>query len=319
MPAHLQRLTPAMLRVVQAMERTGHAPMYTLSPQAARAAYDKGAGVLETPAPPLAQVRPITLPGALGAALDARLYRPTEAAGPQPTLLYMHGGGFTIGSLDSHHALCARLAALSGAQVISLAYRLAPEHRFPTAFDDCWAALQALHGPVGAALQINPLRLAVGGDSAGGTLACALALASRDARLPLALQLLFYPGCSPDGDTPSQRTYAPGPVLAKAHIDYFFDHYAPDKAQRFDWRFAPLVADSFDNVAPAWLGLAECDPLVDEGLGLGDRFRLAGVPVQLELYPGVTHEFIKMPRAIPEAGQAHQSAAAALRAALFPA
>jgi acetyl esterase len=159
--------------------------------------------------------------------------------------------------------------------------------------------------------------LAVGGDSAGGTLAAVCAIQARDAAMPLALQLLFYPGTTAYQDTPSHQTFAEGFVLGAASIHYFFDHYAPQRADREDWRFAPLLAPDVDGVAPAWMGLAECDPLVDEGLLYADKLRAAGVAVDLDIYRGVTHEFIKMGRAIPEALQAQADAARALRQALF--
>jgi acetyl esterase len=232
-------------------------------------------------------------------------------------MLYFHGGGFTIGGIASHEALCRRLADQATCAILSLDYRLAPEHRFPTAVHDAWDALSWLAGSGQAeALGIDPMRLAVGGDSAGGTLAAVCAIQARDAGLPLALQLLFYPGTTAHQDTLSHQTFAEGFVLDAASIDYFFDQYAPLRTDREDWRFAPLLAPDVDNVAPAWIGLAECDPLVDEGLLYADKLRAAGVTVDLDIYRGVTHEFIKMGRAIPEALQAQADAARALRAAL---
>ena len=162
---------------------------------------------------------------------------------------------------------------------------------------------------------LDSQRLAVGGDSAGGTLATVCAVLARDAGLPLGLQLLFYPGCAAHQDTASHATFAHGFALEEAHITYFFNLYLNHKDERNDWRFSPLNAPDLDGVAPAWIGLAECDPLVDEGVLYADRLRLAGVPVELEIYRGVVHEFIKMGRAIPEALQAHADAARALRAA----
>jgi acetyl esterase len=151
----------------------------------------------------------------------------------------------------------------------------------------------------------------VGGDSAGGTLAAVCALMARDAGIALALQLLFYPGCAAHQSAPSHLRFGHGLVLEQAHIEYFFGNYiAP--AQREDWRFAPLEAPDAEGVAPAWFGLAECDPLVDDGIAYADKLRAAGVAVDLEIYRGVTHEFIKMGRAIREARQAHADAAAAL-------
>lgn len=310
----LGELTPTMRSVVTRMARAARAPLHTLTPAQARAAYEAGAGMLEVPRAELARVQDFTITVRDGAALRARLY----ASGTQPglpALLYLHGGGFTVGSIATHDILCRELARLSGCAVVALDYRLAPEHRFPTAHDDAWDALQWLAAHGKAQLQLDATRLAVGGDSAGGTLAAACALQARDAALALRLQLLFYPGTTAHQDTESHARYAHGPVLDKAAIDWMFAQYIPDRAQREDWRFAPLLADDLEGVAPAWLGLAECDPLVDEGVAYGDRLRMAGVPVDLEIYRGVTHEFIKMGRAIAQARQAHHDAAAALRAA----
>ncbi|MFN7156465.1 MAG: alpha/beta hydrolase, partial [Acidovorax sp.] len=216
--------------------------------------------------------------------------------------------------IATHDILCRELARLAGCMVVSLDYRLAPEHRFPTATNDAWDALQwlATHA---ATFGADPTRLAVGGDSAGGTLAAVNAILARDAGLPLALQLLIYPGCAAHQDTPSHATFARGLVLEEPAISWFFGNYVHSREEREDWRFAPLHAPDVDGVAPAWVGLAECDPLVDEGIDYADKLRLAGVPVDLEIYRGVTHEFIKMGRAIPEARKAHADAAGALRRA----
>ncbi|GAA3993337.1 alpha/beta hydrolase [Comamonas faecalis] len=310
----LDELTPTMRSVVTRMARAARAPLHTLTPAQARAAYEAGAGMLEVPRAELARVQDFTITVRDGAALRARLYAPGTQPG-LPALLYLHGGGFTVGSIATHDILCRELARLSDCAVVALDYRLAPEHRFPTAHDDAWDALQWLAAHGKAQLQLDATRLAVGGDSAGGTLAAACALQARDAALALRLQLLFYPGTTAHQDTESHARYANGPVLDKAAIDWMFAQYIPDHAQREDWRFAPLLADDLEGAAPAWLGLAECDPLVDEGVAYGDRLRMAGVPVDLEIYRGVTHEFIKMGRAIAQARQAHHDAAAALRVA----
>ncbi len=313
LPIHHTRLTPQMRSVLQRMARAGHAPLHTRSPQDARVAYQAGADVLEVPKAVLARVEDLHIPARDGRALPARLYAPSTVAG-LPLLLYMHGGGFTIGNIATHDILCRELARLAGCMVVSLDYRLAPEHRFPTASNDAWDALAWLAAHAGE-LGADPARLAVGGDSAGGTLAAVNAILARDAGLPLALQLLFYPGCAAHQDTPSHTTYAHGLVLEEPAISWFFGNYVHSRAEREDWRFAPLLAPDVDGVAPAWVGLAECDPLVDEGVDYADKLRLAGVPVDLEIYRGVTHEFIKMGRAIPEARQAHADAARALRGA----
>ena len=300
-----------MRQVLQGMARAARPALHSLSPAQARAAYEAGAQVLELPPAPLARVEDLHLPARDGVALPARLYAPSSEAA-LPLLLYLHGGGFTIGSVATHDVLCRELARLSGCMVVALDYRLAPEHRFPTAHNDAWDALQWL-AQHAASLGADPQRLAVGGDSAGGTLAAACALQARDAGLALALQLLFYPGTTAHQDTPSHQRYAHGLVLESPAIDWFFDLYIPERAQREDWRFAPLRAPEHEGVAPAWLGLAEYDPLVDEGVAYADCLRAAGVAVDLEIYRGVTHEFIKMGRVLPEARQAHQHAARALR------
>jgi acetyl esterase len=306
-------LTPAMHGVIERMGRAGHVPLHALQPEQARAAYEAGAGVLELDAPTLARIEDLSFTARDGQRLAARLYAPSHER--LPVLMYFHGGGFTIGSPATHEVLCRILSRLAQCAVVSVDYRLAPEHRFPVAHNDAWDALQGLVAQ-GAALGLDVGRLAVGGDSAGGTLAAACAIHARDTGLPLALQLLFYPGCSAHQNTPSHRTFAHGFVLEAPHIDYFFGHYLPDAAARDDWRFAPLIAPDLEGVAPAWIGLAECDPLVDEGVLYADRLRAAAVTVDLEIYRGVVHEFIKMGRAIPEARTAHADAARALRAAL---
>lgn len=310
-------LTPATLKVVDSIARAGHVPMHAMNATQAKAAYAAAANVLELPVQKLLRVEDFTIPARDGTLLPARHYAPTRGA--LPVLLYLHGGGFTVGSIATHDGLCRRLAHLAGCAVVSLDYRLAPEYRFPTAHEDCWDALQwiARHGPERG---LEASRLAVGGDSAGGTLSAACAIEARDHQLPLALQLLFYPGCAGHQDTASHHKFAKGFVLEEPSISYFFGHYVRTPADRDDWRFAPLDGkrpDGFEvdlgGVAPAWVGLAECDPLVDEGVLYADRLRMAGVAVDLEIYRGVVHEFIKMGRALPEAHTAHLDAARALR------
>lgn len=303
-------LTPAMHGVLERMARAGQVPLHALTPQQARAAYEVNAGVLDLAPVKLRRVENFTVPTRDGFELSVRLYAPDD--GPLPVLVYLHGGGFTIGSIATHDVLCRHLSHLAHCAVLSVGYRLAPEHRFPTAFEDAWDAVKwvAAHG---FDKGLDPNRIAVGGDSAGGTLAAACALQARDVGVALKLQLLFYPGCCAHHDTPSHKTFGYGFVLEAEHIDYFFDLYIPNVKDREDWRFAPLMADDAEGVAPAWLGLAECDPLVDEGLQYADKLRAAGVAVDLDIYRGVTHEFIKMGRAVAEARRAHMDAARALK------
>lgn len=305
-------LTPAMRGVLERMARARRVPLHLQTAQQARAAYASAADVLEVPRRALARVEDLQIPVPGGAQLAARLYQ--GGARARGLLLYLHGGGFVVGSVATHDILCRELAAAASCTVVSLDYRLAPEHRFPTAVDDSWDALQWLAAHRVALGLAADTPLAVGGDSAGGTLAAVCALQARDAGLPLALQLLFYPGTAARHDSASHRRYHSGLVLEQAHIEFFFGHYI-DLAQRGDWRFAPLKAFDHDGLAPAWIGLAECDPLYDDGIAWADTLRAAGVAVQLEVWRGVTHEFIKMGRVLPEARQAHAAAGQALAAA----
>jgi acetyl esterase len=303
-----------MADLLERIRRADQAPLHSMSPQRARAAYARAAEVLDLPRAPVHEVRALNIPAEDGTPLAARLYRPKE--GSRGTLLYLHGGGFTIGGLETHDSLCRQLALTSGAAVLALDYRLAPEHRFPVAVDDTRAALRWLFER-GHDEALDADRIAIGGDSAGGTLAAVGAIQARDAGWPLRAQLLITPGTSATTDTRSHRRFREGFLLDAETIEWFFGQYI-DAADRHDWRFAPLEADDLDGVAPACLILAECDALVDEGLAYADRLRLAGVAVELELARGVTHDFIKMGRALDEARHAQAFAGATLRRAFEP-
>jgi len=308
----LQMLTPAMRKVLENMAAAGFPPLYTLDAAAAKVAYAKAAGVLDVPKAELARVEDLTITARDGYAIAARLYADSHAP-KLPALLYCHGGGFTIGGIFSHDSVCREIARQSGAAVVSIDYRLAPEWRFPTAVHDVWDVLETL-AREGRRWGIDSTRLAVGGDSAGGTLAAVSALHARDIGIALALQVLIYPGTAAYQDTDSHQRFAQGPVLDKKMIDWFFGQYI-DWQDRADWRFAPLKADDAAGVAPAWIGLAECDPLVDEGVQYADKLRAAGVSVDLEIYRGMIHGFITLGRAIAQARQLHTAVAAALRRA----
>ncbi|WP_353238748.1 alpha/beta hydrolase [Limnohabitans sp.] len=304
-------LNAATRSLIERVMRAGRPPMASMTPGQAREFYDIGGPMLDLqPAPKVYRVEDITLPARDGHAMPARLYAPQSDAA-LPVLLYIHGGGFTVGSLTTHDVLCRQLSRHGHCAVVSLDYRLAPEHRFPRAVHDSWDALKGLqlHGK---ALGLDTQRLAVGGDSAGGTLAAVCALMARDAGLPLRLQLLFYPGCIARQDTASHHRFAAGFMLDKQTVDWFFANYI-DEADRDDWRFAPMNAHDHAGLASAWIGLAECDPLVDEGVHYADKLRMAGVAVDLEIYKGVVHGFITMGRAIPDALQAHADAGRALK------
>jgi acetyl esterase len=303
-------LTPRMAELLANIRRANRLPFYTMSVAEARAAYVAASEILELPRAPLPRVEDFSFPAADGTSLAARLYAGSE--GRLPVLLYLHGGGFTIGGLETHDSLARQLALRSGAAVVALDYRLAPEHRFPTAVQDAWSAMHWLARHAWHALGLDASRIAVGGDSAGGTLAAVCAIHARDEDLPLAAQLLITPGTAARPDAPSHRTFASGFLLESEGIAWFFDHYI-DRGARSDWRFAPLEAEDLEDVAPACVILAECDPLVDEGVAYADRLRWAGVPVTLEIFRGVTHDFIKLGRVLDEAHAAQDLAASALR------
>lgn len=312
MSTHL--LTPRMSGVLERIRRAKRPPWHTMTPQQARVAYVTAAEVLDLPRAPMSQVEDLQVPGADAAPLAARRYRPHDL--PRGTLLYLHGGGFTIGGLETHDSLCRQLALHSGAEVLALDYRLAPEHRFPTAVEDSWSVLRWLRGE-GRMFGFDTERLAIGGDSAGGTLAAVAAIMARDHGLPLRAQLLITPGTTAHADTASHHLFANGFLLDTTTIEWFFEHYI-DRSQRSDWRFAPLNADDLEAVAPAIVLIAECDPLCDEGLAYADRLRAAGVEVTLDLVRGVTHDFIKMGRVLEEARHAQAALGAALRGAFEP-
>lgn len=312
-----------MRELLTRIHRAGQPPLSSLAPEAARARYARGAEILDLPRAPLARVETLSLPSRDGQARAARLYadRPAGPRTPQPVLLFLHGGGGVVGDLETHDSLARQLALRAGCAVLALDYRRAPEHPFPAAVEDTLDALRWLHAPP-PALGLDPGRLAVGGDSAGGTLAAVAALAAAG-RLPgqtagphLALQLLFYPACGPGGGTASHREFAEGHLLTADTLAWFHRLHAPEAWMRQDPRFAPLQAEDLGGLAPLWMGLAGCDPLRDEGLDYARRLALAGVPVTLRLWPGVVHEFLKMGRVLPEALEALDAAAVALRLAL---
>ncbi|HTH59384.1 MAG TPA: alpha/beta hydrolase [Paraburkholderia sp.] len=312
-------------RVLAMIARAARPAYHTLTPEAARAAYEASASVLEIASAPMHAIEEVRVPTRDGASIRARLYMPVEPhwAEPLPALVYFHGGGFTVGSVDTHDALCRMFARDARCAVLSVDYRLAPDHRFPTAVHDAFDALRWLYDHAGERA-IDAARIALGGDSAGGTLATVCAVLARDAGIAPVLQLLIYPGTGGHQRTESHARLADGYLLTAKTIQWFFSQYVRDAADRDDWRFAPLdgtrggergeggVPD-FADVAPAWIAVAQYDPLVDEGIAYADKLREAGNRVTLVEYPGMIHEFFKMGGFVREAVAAHADAAAALR------
>jgi acetyl esterase len=300
--------------IIDMLDAMGGPSIETMSVTEARAmmdAFPRGAG------PEVGSVADITIPGPDGNAIPARVYRP-KGEGPFPVLCYFHGGGWVIGSADQADTTTRRLCDLAGCVVVSPDYRLAPEHPFPAAVDDCYAVTSWAADHIGAH-DGDPTRLAVSGGSAGGNLAAVVALMARDRGGPeLCFQFLEYPITAPDLDTSSYRANADGFLLTLAAMAWFWDCYVPDVDRRTDPLVAPLLAESLAGLPPALVITAEYDPLRDEGEAYGAALEAAGVPTTITCYDGVMHGFFGMHGMIDEADTAQREAAAALRTAFGP-
>ena len=286
--------------------------------EAIRAEFWRTAQKLESDAPALAEIRDIKVGGAEGP-LSARLYVPYAAGvGAGPGLVYFHGGGFVMGDLDSHEMLCRRLAAHGRLRVISVAYRLAPEHRFPAAADDATAAVRwALANA--ASFSIDAARVAVGGDSAGGNLAAVVTQDFKragDSRI--AAQMLFYPCTQLVQLTPSQVRFKEGYYLTQAAQDYFKAKYLADPAIAKDVRVSPLLETELSGLPPAYVMTAGFDPLEDEGRAYADKLSAAGVAAHYVRYPNQIHGFLNMTAVSSQAKAAIETAADWLNATLRP-
>jgi acetyl esterase len=264
-------------------------------------------------AEPVAHVDDREIPGPDGG-IPVRVYRPSDMPA-LPVLVLFHGGGWTIGSLETHDNTCRSLANAVGCIVVSVDYRLAPEHEFPAAVEDAFAATSwaAKHA---AELGGDPQRLAVGGDSAGGNLAAVVSLLARDAAGPrLVYQLLVYPVTDYEFESPSMRENAKGYFLELDSMRWFFRHYLPDESAGDDWRVSPVRAESLHDLPPAFVLTADLDPLRDQGEAYGRALERAGVPVELRRYDGVFHGFFGMRDLLEPAQQAFDDVTKALRRA----
>lgn len=284
-------------------------PVHTLPVPEARRMYLERRGFTQPAPPPVAEVRALKTDGGT----PLRLYRP--AAGALPLLVYFHGGGWTIGDLDTHDVVCRHLANAAGCAVLSVDYRLGPEHRFPAAVDDSVAAVRWARAQA-AALGIDARRIAVGGDSAGGNLAATTAIVERDAGTPLAYQLLIYPATDMRAVAPSHKSNGEGYLLTADSIGYYRAQYMPDQASWSDWRASPLLAPNLAKLPPALVLTAGYDPLRDEGREYADALSKAGTPAQYVCFERQIHGFITMGRVIDEATTALDLCAAALKRAL---
>ncbi len=289
----------------------------TLTPETVRAgiAAQFEAERQQTPPELVARVENRTIPGPAGE-IPIRVYTP-EGDGPFPALVFFHGGGWVICSLDSHDGICRALANGAGCVVVSVDYRLAPEHPFPAAPEDCFAATQWVAAHAGE-LHADPARLAVGGDSAGGNLTAVVTqMAWAGGGPALAFQLLIYPAVDfrSDAGYPSMTDNAQGYLLDKQAMDWFRDHYLRDEADRTDVQASPMLASDLRGLPPALVITADYDPLRDEGEAYARRLQEVGVPVTVRRYPGMIHGFFGMTTLFDRAKDAQAEAVAALRAA----
>ena len=277
-------------------------PYESMEAAAARAAAEERNVFWNEGNPEVASVRDLTLPGPSGP-LRLRLYEPAGVGATSPGVLYIHGGGWVICSLDTHDGVCRRLANVSGLRVASLDYRMAPEHPFPAPLDDCIAATRWLRTHAGE-IGFDADRVALAGDSAGANLALATLLALRDAGEPLpGAAALIYGAFSADLDSPSHREFGGGEyVLSTPVMHWFWDHYVPDAARREDPLAAPLHGD-LRGLPPLYVSAAELDPLRDDSERLAGRLALAGVDFDYRLWRGVCHACFMMNRMLPAADE----------------
>ncbi len=308
-------LHPQARALLDLMIERGVPPTHTLAPDEARRLYRERRSYTQPARPEVAAVRELRATGPHGE-IPLRLYRPLGSAASEvlPVLVYYHGGGWVIGDLDTHDTLCRELANGSGACVIAVDYRLAPEHRFPAAVDDAVAAAAWVQRQA-AELRVDPARLAVGGDSAGGNLAAVVALAARGLgdSLPIAFQLLIYPATDQRRSAASHQTNGQGYLLTTESMDYYAGHYIADRHQYLDWRASPLLHDDLAGLPPALVLTAGYDPLRDEGLAYAQRLSEAGNRCSQVGFERQIHGFITMGRVIDEANTAVALCAAVLR------
>ncbi|MBT2757635.1 alpha/beta hydrolase [Mesobacillus foraminis] len=304
-------LDPQAKFILDQMEAMGGPAMHTLSPEEARLTTDFSALAGEPEA--VAKVEDRKIPGPAGE-IPIRIYTP-EGEGPFPVLVYYHGGGWVIGNLETVDIPCRMLANQANCVVVSVDYRLAPEHKFPAAADDSYAAAKWVVENA-ASIQADPDRIAVGGDSAGGNLAAVVALMARDkGEISLAYQILIYPVTNHSYATESYTENAEGYLLTKDSMIWFWNHYLDNEEDGQNPYASPLLASDFSGLAPALVLTGEFDPLRDEGEAYAKRLKEAGVPVEANRYDGMIHGFFWMPGVLEQGRKSIEQAAAALKQA----
>lgn len=307
-----EKLRPELRALLEAIDAEGAPRVENLSPEEARLAAIRDLKEVGGEPEEVARVEDLQIPGP-GGAMRLRIYTP-EGGRPRPALVYFHGGGWVVCNLDTHDEVCRAIARQSGAVVVSADYRLAPEHKFPAPLEDvCAAALWVAANA--ERLGIDARRIAVGGDSAGGTLAAVVALRCRDEGGPaLALQVLVYPVTNLAAfDTASYREFAEGYHLSRAQMEWFRGHYLARPEDAAHPHASPLLAPDLGGLPPALVITAECDPLRDEGEAYAERLVAAGVPVTLTRYPGTIHPFFSLAGVLPEGREAIAQVATAVR------
>jgi acetyl esterase len=300
-------LDPDAAAMFKAFQEAGRPPYETVSPTEARELYLKGRLVTNPEPPELKSVQALAIPSPAGP-IPARLYAPRtlrQTGGLAPGLVFFHGGGWVIGNLDSHDVVCRTLAHEGELIVISVDYRLSPEHKFPAAVEDSIAATGWISNNA-AQLGIDAARLMVGGDSAGGNLAAVVAIHARDTgnEPKLAGQVLIYPGTDFRMTHPSHREPETSILLTHSVIRWFRDHYLNSAADVDDWRASPALVDNLAGLPPAYVLTAGADPLRDEGDEFARRLQDAGVPVTCRHFPGQFHGFFTMGKLLPQANVA---------------
>ncbi len=295
---------PQMQAVLDRIAQAGLPQFHTVSADEARRLYRESRAAFSPPAPEVGEVRDAAADGP-GGPIPLRLYRGlgTEAGAMLPALVFFHGGGWTIGDLDTHDVVCRTLANKARCAVVSVDYRMGPEHKFPAAVEDCiaatrWVAAQS------AAIGVDASRIAVGGDSAGGNLAAVVAIALRDAGgPPLVFQALVYPATDQRMDSESHARLGEGYLLTRNNMLWFRGNYL-EPGQYDDWRASPIRAADLARLPPAHIITAGYDPLLDEGRAFSDRLVEAGVPVLYECFEGMTHGFLTLGGVVAAANHA---------------
>ncbi|WP_179947987.1 alpha/beta hydrolase [Azoarcus olearius] len=310
-------LTPQARSLLDMVYRVGAPRFHELSVAQARHSFQKLQYAFRPDVPAVASVTEVPMARADGSALLARYYRPLQA-GPHealPLLLYFHGGGWCVGDVESYDVLCRELANAAGCAVLSVDYRLAPEHPFPAAVHDARFAVEWAREQAGL-LDIDPARIALAGDSAGGNLSIVTALAMRDeGAVPARCLALVYPSTEIASGRPSRERYAEGYFLDRESLQWFFERYLPEGGSE-DWRASPMRADSLAGLPPMLLVSAECDPLVDDCTAFAARVRAEGGTVDEVCVPGMVHGFLTLGKYFPEAGQTVRLLAETLKARL---